>query len=356
MSSLLFKAAFATAMSPMLAAPSVYPDIVKQDTLSINAVNTATPAVPVEAAVPPPPPPFEDRLKSNLSSINRNFKQRVQAQDYSDQFNDCFARKSNKGLTNYEAKAVRTIRASYSDIKPDYTLAPIIVLDPGHGHKTATRVGYDTGATRGAYQEAKFIDVIVEPLAEELRTRLNAHVVTTRDPLAKGISLTSDYRFKNQEKVLQYRAELAYRLQKEFHDYPVIFISVHINAAPSEKMNGGEVFYSSTLSGSDDSAKLAKQIARNYRIGPNARTQVKSDDFAVLRCPRVAVLFEAGFITGATDFAALKAAANNTEKARHLASMMVDGVESFIENKRKEQGPAKAVQIAMAGKNPSGPQ
>lgn len=300
----------------------------------------------------PVPPSFEEVLDRTITSFKTDFRHRVEIGDNNGTLNQCFTHAGKRP----DLKEINFIR-SQAPKSQDYNLAPIIVLDPGHGSELRrSAFKYDTGAIRNKLQEAKVVDAIVEPLVERLRTELHAHVVTTRDPLSEGVSLTHQYQFRDQDRMLQYRAELAETLQKKFPDYPVILVSVHINAEDGgTSLKGSEVYYYPADRGNRDSLKLAHEIAESFKLRPGTSTDVRTKSLGVLRCAPTGVLFETGYLSNPEDFKVLKAATHNPEKAGQLAGMIADGIASYLDDKRAAQKPSPQMLMASNDKAYTGP-
>jgi len=117
-----------------------------------------------------------------------------------------------------------------------------IVIDPGHG-------GKDIGATGpGGLLEKEATLAIANKLAAALATKLGARVILTRED-DSVVSLDQRTAVAN-----QYKADL--------------FLSVHMNAAPTKGAHGSEVYFLS-LEASDELAKKAAE-SENASSGHSA--------------------------------------------------------------------------------------
>jgi len=214
---------------------------------------------------------------------------------------------------------------------------PLIVIDPGHG-------GHDPGAVNTAkgYSEKD----ITLALAKALRDRL------TKDGRLR-VALTRD---DDRYLVLQERSDIARRMGAD------LFISLHADAAESDAAHGATIYTLSETASDREAARLAARenkadILNGINLGEQSgsvssilidlsqrESMAHSTDFAkllyreaapyvrfrptyhrfaslvVLKSPDTpSVLFEAGYITSATDAAKLGSAAGRDKIAQGVA-------------------------------------
>lgn len=316
-----------------------------------------SPAVPPAMAqsAEPPVPPTGDDITQVVERFRSDFLKRVAANKQTT-FNTCFTRTS-AAVRKENVAAIRNsgpplTKVSFKRSGIDYTLSPIVVLDRGHGHETpGSPYGYDTGAIRDKVIEARLVDSIATPLKERLDAQ-GVSVVETRGSLSEGISMSDRYRFPDQDRALQWRAELSYELTKKFPDRPVLFLSLHANSAVSSKPKGAEIFYYEGSDSRSASADFARSLHAHYKLPSGGR--VMKEDFGVLRCQNSqtpAVLLELGYISNPVDRAFLRGALHDGDKAGRIAGMIADGVLAYLHDKRKEQEPDTPVMVADLGNN-----
>lgn len=300
------------------------------------------PLPPKIAALPTPP---ADPIKTTFDNFHASFLNRV-ATGRQTAFNTCFTRTGNPVLPENvdrirNGPLVRN--ASFSETKVDYSLPPIIVLDPGHQSEG------DPGAIRQGLRETTVINAVAVKLMSVLEEG-GADVVGTRAPLAEGITLTNRYRFKDQDRALQWRAELAYEFATKFPERPVLAISLHADTSEHPGAKGAGIFYyAGSGAHSASSAALARSIAMNYRTPGGS--MVKEANFAFPRCQRKstpAVLIELGFLSNKNDFDFLQGAVYSEERAERIANRITAGIFSFIEQRKREQAPAPHIVVAAA--------
>jgi len=173
----------------------------------------------------------------------------------------------------------------------------IIVLDPGHG-------GRDPGATADGINE------------KNLNLRITARLFILLKNLGFKVKMTrSDDRYLS----LGDRVKIANNVKAD------IFISIHCNAAISNKANGIETLY---YPGSDKGKILAKEI-QNTLIDKLNRTdrgiKTRPDLFVLKYTSMPAVLIECGFITNAEERKLLTADRYRND----IAAAISDGVGEY---------------------------
>ena len=104
-----------------------------------------------------------------------------------------------------------------------------------------------------------------------------------------------------------------------------IFVSLHVNAAASDRMGGGMVFYHR---GSEEGKELAHAILTHLKeVTPGNQNAALPADFYVLRHSRMpAVLVEMGFLTHRTDRTLLL----SSEGKSRLAQAIAQGISDYL--------------------------
>jgi len=156
----------------------------------------------------------------------------------------------------------------------------IIVIDPGHG-------GYDPGALAHELKEKDVALAISLKLRDYLQGA-GARVVMTREtdrdllaPAAAGPKKRLD--MKNRLIIIRAAS-------------PDLVVSIHVNAIPSPRWRGAQVFY---RDGDEEAKDLAGIVQEELaRVLKNTDRQIKPSDFFILKgSPATAVLVETGFIS-----------------------------------------------------------
>lgn len=165
----------------------------------------------------------------------------------------------------------------------DYSLlGKCIYLDAGHG-------GPDSGAISSTFLEKDMNLLLVKKL-EALLISKGAYVYLTRDgdyDLAKSTT--------NRK-----RNDLYSRVKLINSSNCDLYISMHMNASPSKKWSGIQVFYSNVVR---ENKVVADVITENLRKNMKNIRDVKKENgyymYSKLKVP--GVLIEAGFISNAND-------------------------------------------------------
>lgn len=215
-----------------------------------------------------------------------------------------------------------------------------IVIDPGHG-------GKDPGATAFGLKEKDIVLQIAKKLAIHLRQELGCEVLLTRD---RDVFLS-----------LEERTAIANTSNAD------LFISLHLNAHPSEKVHGIETYYlnlstdpeairvaalenaTSTRQLSDlqdilseilqncrldESSRLARHVQETLSTGLASRNSPQARDLGVKQAPfyvligakMPAILIEMAFITNQTDAAQIK----KERYQEQLATDITRGLQKYI--------------------------
>lgn len=170
-----------------------------------------------------------------------------------------------------------------SAITHDYTLlGKTIYIDPGHG-------GPDSGAISKNFYEKEMNLILSKKLGKYLSEK-GALVYYTRDgdyDLAKS---------KNNRK----RNDLYARVKLINNSKCDLYISMHLNASPSRKWNGIQIFYSNVLK---ENKKVAEVITNTMKENlKNVREYKKENGYYMYSKLKVpGVLVEAGFVSNPND-------------------------------------------------------
>lgn len=197
-----------------------------------------------------------------------------------------------------------------ASIKKSSLEGKIIVLDAGHG-------GVDEGARSGKIIEKDLNLILTKKLEEELKKR-GATIYQTRKE-DKDLSTSKSNRK---------RTDLYNRAKYINNIAPNMYISLHLNASPSPKWKGLQVFYT----GNNKENKLIAETITNYLKAniPNVR-EIKRDNtyymYKYIKYP--GILIEAGFISNPNDNYLLR-----QEKYQDkLITLIVNSIEEYYKNK-----------------------
>ena len=157
-----------------------------------------------------------------------------------------------------------------------------IYVDAGHG-------GRDSGAISSTFMEKDMNLVLANKLASELFSR-GAMVFLTRD---------GDYDL-SKSTINKKRDDLYRRVKLINNSGCDMYISLHMNASPSGKWQGIQVFYSNILK---ENKYIAETITNNLKGNmKNVRDYKKENGYYMYSKLKVpGVLIEAGFISNSND-------------------------------------------------------
>ena len=174
----------------------------------------------------------------------------------------------------------------------------VVMLDPGHG-------GSDTGALGVTGSQEKDVNLAVAQATRDDLTTMGYKVLMTRD--------SDDY------------VSLAERAAYSNSTLPFIFVSIHANSVPDEKITGAMVFH---YEGSDEGSRIARYVLRSIVNGTGAVDKgVRIADFYVLREVVVpSVLIEMGFLTNPAEESRLKDAGYQAAMAKAIA----EGIDKYL--------------------------
>ena len=162
---------------------------------------------------------------------------------------DCFAPKKDRQLAKNAKISTkgkkRVPRGKAKELPPDVSLAKAlglgigrVVLDPGHG-------GKDPGCMwRGLKEKSLTLD-IAKRVAEKLRKRMGCTVLLTR----------------SHDKYLALEERTAFANTKDAD----LFVSIHINAAPSHRLSGLETYFLNLATDEQSMQVAARENATTTR-------------------------------------------------------------------------------------------
>ncbi len=184
-----------------------------------------------------------------------------------------------------------------------------IYVDAGHG-------GRDSGAISSAFMEKDMNLVLANKLASELFSR-GAMVFLTRD---------GDYDL-SKSTINKKRDDLYRRVKLINNSGCDMYISLHMNASPSGKWQGIQVFYSNILK---ENKYIAETITNNLKDNmKNVRDYKKENGYYMYSKLRVpGVLIEAGFISNSNDNYKIR----QNDYQNTLVRNIVNGIENFFNN------------------------
>jgi len=168
-------------------------------------------------------------------------------------------------------------------IVKDYSLlGKVIYIDPGHG-------GRDSGAISSTFLEKDMNLILSQKLASAL-TEKGAIVYLTRE---------GDYDLSNST-INKKRNDLYNRVKMINSSKCDLYVSIHLNASPSQKWNGIQIFYSNVLK---ENKLLAETMTNTLKENmKNIRDTKKENGYYMYSKIKVpGVLVEAGFISNAND-------------------------------------------------------
>lgn len=196
----------------------------------------------------------------------------------------------------------------------------IVILDAGHG-------GEDGGASsRSGVQEKDLNLSVAFLLADHLR--LNGYkVILTRDSDRLLYDPSTNYEGRKKVLDLKARVKIAERVASEHPNNEILFLSIHMNAYPSESVKGLQVWYSpnSELK----SKHLAESIQNTAKslLQPENNRKVKvagSNIYLLDRIEIPAVLVECGFLSNDSEARLLSDPSYQKKLAFSLFSAVTD--------------------------------
>lgn len=185
-----------------------------------------------------------------------------------------------------------------------------IYVDAGHG-------GRDSGAISSTFMEKDMNLVLANKLASDLFSR-GAMVFLTRD---------GDYDL-SKSTINKKRDDLYRRVKLINNSGCDMYISLHMNASPSGKWQGIQVFYSNILKENKDIAEIITDSLKDNM--KNVRDYKKENGYYMyskLKIP--GVLIEAGFISNNNDNYKIR----QSDYQNILVRNIVNGIEKYFYEK-----------------------
>ncbi|MFA5881569.1 MAG: N-acetylmuramoyl-L-alanine amidase CwlD [Eubacteriales bacterium] len=185
----------------------------------------------------------------------------------------------------------------------------VFVIDPGHG-------GIDPGAV--GYQGLREKDIVLQ-VSQRLRKLLNqagSKVIMTRE---SDIDLSSPETGGPSARKVE---DLSKRVELANNNGADLFLSIHVNAFPSSRWRGAQIFYQRN---ENESKKLAEAIQSELtRIMGNTTRAAKAADYFTTRNTKIAaVIIEIGFISNPAEAELLKDPAYQRKLAYAIYSGLV---------------------------------
>lgn len=188
-------------------------------------------------------------------------------------------------------------------------LGKVIVLDSGHG-------GVDAGATSNQIIEKDLNLILTKKLEKELISRGATVYLTRKDDT--DLSTTT---------VNRKRSDLYNRAQYINKISPDMYISIHLNSAPTPSWRGLQVFYTTK----NEKNKLIAETITNYlkESISNVR-EIKKDNtyYMYKHITSPGVLIEAGYISNPSDSYLLQ----KEEYQNKLVSLISEAIEKYYQN------------------------
>ena len=192
-------------------------------------------------------------------------------------------------------------------IKGYSLLGKCIYLDAGHG-------GRDSGAISNTFYEKDMNLILTKKLEGELSSK-GAIVYMTRD---------GDYDL-SKSVINKKRDDLYRRVLMINHSHCDMYVSMHLNASPSSKWNGIQIFYSNILK---DNKLIAETVTDTMKLNMKNIRDVKKENgyymYSKIKVP--GILVEAGFISNSNDNYKIR----QEEYQNILVSNIAMGIENYF--------------------------
>ncbi|MEW6725050.1 MAG: N-acetylmuramoyl-L-alanine amidase [Bacillota bacterium] len=165
----------------------------------------------------------------------------------------------------------------------------VIVLDPGHG-------GKDPGAVGPSGQLEKHIVLAVARELSKILTEAGAIVYLTRDGDYDLAQLPGEPPPPSRKKV-----DLPRRVEVAVKNGAQLFITIHVNAIPSSRWRGAQVFYYDR--GHPENQRLAKAVQAevNSRLSGARQVKIIRDQYVLKEMAIPACNVEIGFISNPAE-------------------------------------------------------
>ena len=196
----------------------------------------------------------------------------------------------------------------------DYSLlGKVIYIDPGHG-------GADSGAISNTFLE-KDMNLLLSQELEKKLVSIGALVYLTRE---------GDYDLTNST-INRKRNDLYNRVKLINNSGCDLYISMHLNASPSNKWNGIQIFYSSILK---ENKLLGEFITNSLKKNMKNIRDLKLENsyymYSKIKVP--GILVEAGFISNANDNYKMR----QKEYRNILLNNITDGIINYFNSEKNE--------------------
>ncbi|WP_206812347.1 N-acetylmuramoyl-L-alanine amidase [Paradesulfitobacterium ferrireducens] len=183
-------------------------------------------------------------------------------------------------------------RAEHQDAEIwNWTLGDkVVVIDAGHG-------GVDPGAVGKNQTLEKDITLAVAKRLQLLIEQGGGKAVMVR---------TEDNDLGTSQGLLKRKREdLAQRLQLAMDSQADVYLSIHANSFPNEKLSGAQVFY---FADHPESKNLAVAVQQSLNSAINGKRVAKGnkDLFILKKANRTAITVEVGFVSNPTEEQMLK--------------------------------------------------
>ncbi|MBE6537897.1 MAG: hypothetical protein E7671_00340 [Ruminococcaceae bacterium] len=200
------------------------------------------------------------------------------------------------------------------EVPPSY---PTVIIDAGHGGEDGGAVGIN-----GAKEKDLNLDISFK-LCDMLKNA-GFNVIMTRTEDILLYDRNADY--KGRKKSLDLRA----RLEKAKSVADPIFISIHMNAFPSSKYSGLQVWYSKNDNGSRILADIIQERVKSTLQNENNRKTKAADSSIYLldRAEYPAVLIECGFLSNEEECRML----SDENYRQKLATVLFEAIKDYSKN------------------------
>ncbi len=197
-----------------------------------------------------------------------------------------------------------------ASIKNMNLLGRVIVLDAGHG-------GVDNGAQNGQIIEKKLNLILVQKLERELLAR-GANVYLTRSDDG-DLSTTT---------VGRKRSDLSHRAKYINDVSPDMYLSIHLNSAPSSYWKGLQIFYTNK---NEENKKIAETFTNYLKSNIANVRDIKYDStyYMYKQITKPGILIEAGFISNPDENYLLRQEWYQDK----LVKLIADSIELYYEQK-----------------------
>ncbi|TQS76216.1 N-acetylmuramoyl-L-alanine amidase CwlD [Ornithinibacillus gellani] len=195
-----------------------------------------------------------------------------------------------------------------------------IVIDPGHGGPDGGAMGKDKTSEKGIAMEVskRLQDYLQQAGALVYLTRSSDKDLAAED--TKGLSRRKSEDIRN-------RLQFIHEKQADF------FVSIHLNAIPSERWSGAQTFY---YPQNDDSRHLAKmiqaEIIRNME-NTNREALAINQMYLLKKAEVPGALVEIGFLSNVEERELLK----QEDYQRKMAGSIYEGILRFVTEEAEEQ-------------------